>query len=451
MDSIKTDRTRLLIPAVCALLAVVTTSRFILEALPDYLNYGDLPQYMASVRMIMEGQGADIYRPPYLGPMEEKLFPGLMRHVVIFVPPLALPVLMPIGLLPDSCPECLFTLIEALAVAGGVFALARAFRFSLYSTLWWLGLLALSAPVYETIRIGALSGFVFLFFALSLMFLRENRTVPAGLFLSFMLLVPQIAVPFLVFLAGAKKRKLLAWVFLFLLMLFAVSLLLIGPDGYAAYITFFEEVILKNELGSRVDITTTLRGQLTRLFPGNYGTIFGVASAVWAVFFAWLFVAARRLRRSADLRSEHVASGDATDSASGDAAECASGTSRKAEFNGGWIGGSWIVPAVMISMPFGLLFSPYIQIYDTLLIVPSLMALQASGLLARLPDWVKILFLPAMALFHSSPYSAIHYYYLLHGGVINPFFVTLLIISIFLIWLVISYSRNMAASARPSL
>lgn len=394
----KAGGTRLLLPIFCAVFAFFITARFILAALPDYVSFGDLPQYYAAARMIVEGHGSSIFTPPYLGPTEEKFFPGITRHIVTFTPPFALPVLVPIALLPQDSPEQLWTLLEALAIGSGIFALKRAFNISWYSFFWWLGLLALSAPVYETIRIGQITGFVFLFFSLALMFLKKDRPILAGLFLSLMLVKAQQVVPFLVFLLGAGRYKVLASFTGFSVVLSIISVFMIGIDGYLAYITCVRDGIVNNQLGVTLEITTTLRGQLARVLPQHTGIISLVTVLIWIAFMVWLFKLARQYGRREN----------------------------------------WLVYAVLLSMPLGLILGPHIHIYDTLMFAPSLMALQASGLMQRVPDWVKICFVPAMALFHSSPYSAIHYLYMLRGGPINPFFWTLMALSCFMVWLVLA-------------
>ncbi len=373
------------IPLILAGLAPVIPLLLLIEAHNYSGCISDFPEYYASARLILEGKGAFVYSLPELGRVQQELFPNLNGRVIgLYVYPFSLPFLLLLGLLPLQAAPAVWTVLIIIAFSGSIVVLGRTFHLTqtqvllLYAFSWLFG------PLYEAIRIGQLSPFLLLFFAGGIAALKSERWLVAALMLSCLLLKLQELLPFIAFLAGARRYRVLCYFVCLALFCFLISLLMLGFHGYENYYRLIMDAGA-NSTGMQPELNPTFRGQLLRLFPHFASLVSLVAAVVFAVALVFCFCLGRRM----------------------------SGSKK------------WLEPALIGAMPLGLVTTIHMHDYDLLLLLPGIVALISSGLLSRICSLQRITILMLAPAFFLPAYSIIHYSYMLQGGVVNPLFVML--------------------------
>ncbi|HEY9713405.1 MAG TPA: hypothetical protein V6C72_08035, partial [Chroococcales cyanobacterium] len=92
-----------LIPGLFALTAIAVTGWFVVAAFGSFGEISDLPEYYAPARMVLSGQGRDIYDLDKLGKVEQQIFPVMKDRVIgLYIPPQGMVMLVPLALLPSN-------------------------------------------------------------------------------------------------------------------------------------------------------------------------------------------------------------------------------------------------------------------------------------------------------------------------------------------------------------
>ncbi len=387
----KASRSSLIIAVLFAVVAPIIPIVMIVASQLSFGQVNDLPQYFAAGKLIVEGKGALVYSLRDLFAAEQHWFPSLgERGIGLFLAPCGLPFLVPVSFLPVSAAPAVWTLALAGSLIGGLLVVRRLFGLSLTGMLWLFAVVSLCGPAYESLRIGQPAPFLFLALAAALVAWRDGRTVVGSLFLAVLLLKPQELLPFMIYAAGARRYRGVLLVSGFGVILSLLAFLLIGPVGFANYFQLLSDP--SNLSLMQPELNPTWRGQLLRLpgLPSSVANLVGVF--VVALTCVFLFALGRRMSGCKD----------------------------------------WLEAGIIVSMPLGLVTALHCHIYDLLLMIPSLVALTRSRLVAVLPSWLTLVGFAAMAPFLLPFYVNVQYNYLLKDGVVNPHFIVLALLSTFL-------------------
>lgn len=370
------------IPILFALLAPILPLVLIFSSQAWFGQISDFPEYYASARMMLEGQGALIYKLDSLGLVQHMLYPSMAERVVgLYIPPFALPWLLPLGWFEPATVPIVWTIVQIVAIALSLLILKQAFSLSIKAVLWLWAVLSISGPFYESLRIGQVAPLLLLGFSLALWAFKHNRQFLGSVALSVLLLKPQELAPFLVYLIGARRYSVIGYLIMLTGLLCGASLILIGADGYKNYFDLLGSSV-ENTVWMQPELSATFRGQLLRAFPDQKLMVTQVSSVILLGGLALTFYLGRRESRQP----------------------------------------KWLEAGLATALPLGLVTSFHCHDYDLLLLVPSIVSLVKSGLVKNPPGWLVFVGLACTLPFLLPFYVEIHYQYLLQGGLINPLF-----------------------------
>lgn len=380
-----------LMPVLFAGLALILTAYLLVISILAFGAISDFPEYYAAARLILSGHGADVYNLNALAQAQHSLFPALGNRdvIVLYVPPMALPWLVPVGWLPAEIARYAWKALLVVALGGSIYVLAKTFSLSTKGVCWTIAIIFVSGAAYDALRIDQLAALLLLAFTLAIYFLKRNKPMFAALALSFLLLKPQQLLPFLVYSLGAKQYRLLLMLTSFTAILFAISMLEIGPQGLANYRELLASSI-QNSTHMQPELNATLRGQLLRFFPDAKTSIMNLSSIVYALVLGISYLAGRKFADK----------------------------------------GRWLDAGLLTAVPLGLVLSVHCHDYDLLLLAPSLVVLLRDDLQDKIPPWALLVGMLAGMMFELPFYIYIHYDYLLKNGLINPYFWALLALAI---------------------
>lgn len=371
----------------------------VFASLRSFGTVNDLPEYYAAARMMVSGQSERIYDLPTAFALQKELFPALNRGVALFVPPPAVPLLLPLALVPADAAPMVWTVFLLSALVVSLVWLSRINHLSLYASLWLVGLVTLSGPAIEAVRLGQLAPLMLL--ALTAFVASANKHPRiAGVLLDVLLFKPQQLFAIALFGIASLRRNIVMPFALGAIALVAVSQVLFGVKGMTTYlgtISDFHNISLMQP-----ELNPTIRGQSLRLFgigspiPGFLAAIGMLSSSSLIGFIAW------RNRNSS----------------------------------------RWITLCLGGLLPLGLLTSFHCHDYDLLLLVPGMVAVIRTQVWRDLPNAAKIAAMLGIASFLVPFYNDIHYSYLLRGGPFNAHFAVLLVFAVYLA--VQSYRRPAA-------
>jgi hypothetical protein len=378
-----------------AVVAQVIPAIMIFSAQGSFGQISDLPEYYAAAHMAARHQGSNIYDLQSLGAYERLCFPQLGERVVgLYVPPLALPWLLPLAWLPARFAPSIWMSLLILSLLFSLALLKQLFKLSWTELLVVVAVMAVSGPLYESLRIGQLAPLLLLALLLSVRALKSNRPVAAAVALSFLVLKPQELLPFLAYLLGARRFRVLAYFAIFLLCLAAISFLVLGIQGWSNYFQLIG-FSLEHTAGMQPELNPTVRGQLLRVLPGHNVLVPILSISACGASLAASFLLGRTYARF----SPRLELGLAT------------------------------------AVPVGLVAALHVHDYDLLLLVPSAVAAIKLGFFRRVPDILKLLAIMFSTVILLPLYVYVHYDYLLKGGLVNPIFILLLIAAIASIFL----------------
>jgi len=346
----------------------------------------DLPEFYASARMILAGQGGQIYSPEAIRVVEQQFFAGQAGQV-FYIPPPAAWLVSPLGLFNPIACNIFWPLILILAVCGSLFLLQRSYNLSNRTMLWAAVALVYSGPEWESIRHGQLAPLLLLALCLALYFEKKNKTVLCAAALSLLLLKPQYLLPLFVFLLGAGRLKLVLYLVLDSVILAASSLIVLGKNCYIEYYNLLHYSAIHREW-MKPEVGPTIRGQLLRFFPTADAQVLILSSILTAAFLLLCFWMGRHWQKHKNLFELGLLS---------------------------------VLPGSMLT-------ALHCHNYDLLLLLPTCFVLCQCWRIKTFQPLVCKSFL-SLLLFMLPIYSWIHYYYLLRGGIINPLFFSLVVFS----------------------
>lgn len=220
------------IASICILVFLISQSAAFMGKISD------LPEYYAPARMIVDGNGANGYILAKLGDEQHNLFSGMGNRVVaLFVPPQGLALISPIGMLKVSLAIIVWKAFLVSCLITAISCLALTFSLDYKQTCFLIAGFCLSFPCYEALRLDQLAPILLLSFSATIYFLRKDKDIAAGIYLSLlMLLKPQQILPFLAYLVGLRRwRPLLVVIGMFIIFT-VIALIEIGNSGFANYL-----------------------------------------------------------------------------------------------------------------------------------------------------------------------------------------------------------------------
>ena len=225
-----------LIPATMAVIAVGVMLFLLAGSFSAFGKVSDFPEFYAASRLVLSGQGDQVYVLDKLVAAEQSLFPQLAGRIVgFFVPPFSMPWIVPIGWISMPTALIAWRLFLVTNIVAGIVLLSKAFALNRRAILWLIAACFLSGPLFEGLKIDQLASLLFLAISLFIFGMKKDRPLLAGVGLAILLLKPQEAFPLLVYLLGAKKYRVLFAATLIGACVFAISFLEIGSLGYHNY------------------------------------------------------------------------------------------------------------------------------------------------------------------------------------------------------------------------
>jgi hypothetical protein len=367
----------------------------------------DFPEYFGSMQMVCTGRGADIYRPKALFATQAKLFPTLgERGIAFYIPPFAIPLLAPLGLLPASPAFLSYQLAQIGAIIAGIILLAKYFQLDCAGTVWLAAVTCATAPMFESLKISQLAPFLFLAFAVFLMLMRQKKDFAAGLSLSVLLLKPQELLPLAIFLLFSRRFKIVGSLAGAFLLLTALSFVFIGHTGYANYFELLKDSASHTQY-MQPELSATLRGQLLRLPGVSNAAANIVSSALLALTLLSIAWSGFRVGKSLDQREEARRTEPIIDEKENLLKEA-----RSEQI------------FLLLALPLGLVSALHCHDYDLMLLAPwalTCLLSAATDKVSRVAQILSVLLLFALMV---PIYIPIHYQWLMdHHGIINPIFI----------------------------
>jgi len=175
--SVKKPNFVALILPYCFSLLLLTVVGYLLSA--PHLALKDISEFYAPGSMLLLGTPADVYKPESYVPFAQKLFPG-HEAPILYIPPFALPLLVPLGLLPASLADPTWFGFLILCSTASVIVLKLTLNLHDKYLMRIAGLLCLSGPEWEAVRHGQLTPILLLSLCLSLYAFRRERGIPTN-------------------------------------------------------------------------------------------------------------------------------------------------------------------------------------------------------------------------------------------------------------------------------
>jgi len=353
-------------------------------SLPAFGGISDLPEYYAPAKLILEGHGPEGYTLNGLEEAQHRLYPSMGQRIVpLFVPPQGLALLTPIALVPPEVMRHVWKFLLAASLAAAIFLLKKTFRLNYKQTCYLIAAIGLSDAAYNSLRIDQLAPILLLSYIGSIYCLEKKQDIGAGLFLALFVLKPQQLLPFLAYLAGAKRFKALAVCAAVFAVLSVTAFAQMGTTGISNYMSLVSAQSSVPYM--QPELNPTIRGQLLRLFPQAAPTIFTLTSGLYlatialGVFVGWKF----RNRENA------------------------------------------LKMGVLGFIPLALVASMHCHTYDLLLLVPTVIMIFNDSVFPFGQIW-KLAVMLGTIVFVLPVSIEIQHNYLLKGGQLNPWFFLLL-------------------------
>ncbi len=375
---------------VCAVSAVCISGYVLYLGRQYVAQFTDIGQFYMNAKMMLDHDCSLLYKTLLIdGHDSWKLFPENNRRVFTYLPPFSMPLLLPLGFVPKQLVIEVFTAFLFICIASGIALLIKLFRLDVKQSCALIGVSALSAPVYESLRIGQLGPIMFLSLVLSMVALKRNKPFLAGAAMIGMLFKPQELAPYALFLLGARRYKPIITLSIAAAILCGISYTLIGADGFKDYAELLSA--MRSNATMSAEITPTIRGQLLKLFPSFADGIGLIGTVIMLIGWCAIYLIGRSLKDSPE----------------------------------------WLEDGLAAYMPFAIVTAMYWHYYDMLVLMPALIALGTRKYWAQFPSICRAILLMGALFFLLPLYIFVHYYYVLGmNGPINPMFWTLLSFSI---------------------
>ncbi len=402
------NRISLISSTIIAVVCIYTLVFLISQSSGLMGKISDFPECYVPAKMIVDGNGSNGYVIAQLAEEQPKVFSGMGNRVVpLFVPPQGLALISPIGTLKVTMAIITWKAFLAGCLIIAVLFLKKIFSLQYKQTCYLIAGICLSHPCYEALRLDQLTTILLLSFSATIYFLRKNKDIPAGLFLSLMMMLkPQYSLPFLAYLAGLRRwRPLAVLASMFVLFTF-IAFGEIGIAGFQNYFALMRSP--ESIMCMQPELHPTLRGQLLRLLPMNADIIFAVSAVIFVIVLAFSYLYGTQTREKSDA----------------------------------------ILRGVLCIIPIGLVTSLYCHEYDLLLLVPSLLVIFTDCILP-FSSLFKLILIFAGIPFMLPVAINLHYGYLLHGGKINVLFLELVALALAIIYRMFHINQKNDTKAIP--
>jgi hypothetical protein len=290
--------------------------------------------------------------------------------------------LAPLVLLPAGLAAALWTFELVLALAVSLWLMIERWQLSRHESLWLVGIVLLSGPAVEALRLGQLAPLMLLAMTAA-MSIADRHPRLSGLLLDLLVVKPQQLFPLLLFCLGNGRRQLMITAIALMVILFGLAELMFGTSGMTLYLVTVADPA--NLQLMQPELTPTVRGQMMLLFGVHSWLTSVVAAVAWVLSATVIALIAWRNRGS-----RH-----------------------------------WITLCLAACLPLGLVTSLHCHDYDLLLLLPGVVSLMRTKLWVSLNTWLKACFMLGTLAFALPFYTDIHYGYLLRGGTLNPYFTLL--------------------------
>lgn len=375
---------------------------------PFNATVSDFPQFYAAARLIVSGHGADCYQMEKFTSLQHECFPAMAdRSIFIYLPPPSLVWFLGLGFLPSQAATVVWKIVQFVCLAASVLLLRNAFSLNNKSFLWLVAVLCLSGPAFAAIKIEQVSMLLLCALSTAIWALRKNKPWIAAVALSFLMIKPQEGLPFLIFLLGARRYKVVAFTACILAGTTIFVSLVIGQQGISNYFHFGFSAIeqsayMQSELGP------TVRGQLLRLLPESKTAIALVSGLISLCSLLFIFVSGRRF-------ASHRA---------------------------------WLEAGLLIAIPLGLVTCFHLHSYDLVLLAPTVVTILAGPLENAIPPIPLLISFILFGTFMVPFYIYIHWDYLLkEHWLLNPHFFVLLALAAATAYLAYRYPDEIVADS----
>jgi len=338
--------------AAMLLLVPVIANKF---TAPKWQTYGDFKSYYAMSSILRGPTPSQTYEEAVMKKTVVNFFPEAVdpraNPPPLQVFPFALPLILPISLVPAKWSCDVWTAILLLCTVAATLILSRREKMSSRSTAIVLLLVAASGPYHSLIRLGELAPIGLLCLSLAFICLQRKNACGAGVLLSLMLMKPHWVLPFLAYLFGCRRFKVLAWLGLSTFVLAAVAYVSFGAETFSNYLPQAKH-LSENPLIFSVPEAVSLTAQIYRLMPRlPYASIMPFTALIYCcslLFLCWL---GNRYRDNRD----------------------------------------WLTPGIICAFPLGISCAFYYSPYDIIFVLPSLLALFGQTNFSTLPASSKTL------------------------------------------------------------
>lgn len=388
-------------PVLFAVLAAGWLGWFFLQ--PFNGKISDFPQYYAPARLICDGHGAQCYDFNVVSKMQHDSFPdmGDRSAVPTYLPPPSLFWFLPFGLMGGAEAFLAWKVVQLLSLIAAILLLRDTFTLKRKALCWLIAGICISGPAFAATQLGQIS--MPILFALTLLIwaFKHDKIWVAAVALSILMLKPQEGLPLLVFMAGAKRYRMIGCTAIVLLTALIIVTGLTGPAGIIDYFGSLnsglgkeQSMLMQSELGP------TLRGQMLRFAPESRTLIALLSGGLMLLSWAFIFISGRKFAANP----------------------------------------AWLEAGLLVAMPLGLLTALHFHSYDLTLLIPSLVLVLSGPLESITPPWLLLGGFLIVGTFMVPFYMYIHWDYLLkEHWLLNPHFFALAALTAGLIYLVYKY------------
>lgn len=385
---------RTIVPICAAICAIGLAGYLLIGSLKFFGALNDFPQYHATARLIAAGKAAEVYDTATLLGMERMLHPDLQRPIALFVPPPAALLFLPIALLPAGAAFTAWMLMLVAAFGGALYAIIRTNALPLVGAAWLIAATVMFGPTFEALRIAQPATIMLLALTLASCFAAGGKKFFAGICLGVLLLKPQELLPIAIFLLGARQWRVIAGLAGVAAVLTAISIPVFGLSGYQNYLQLLADPTSADLMQSAIN--PTVRGQLALVFEiDSPVTKYGALAALLVAYGACLWAGIRWASSSS--HSDNPFS-----------------------------------KVLTVIVPVSLVTAWHCHDYDLVLLIPGLVAAFLQGQREQKATAPLLIILGSLP-FMLPIYIPLHYFYLLKGGVVNPYFILLFAYAVFVL------------------
>lgn len=343
----------------------------------------DFPQYHGTARLISQGRASEVYDTASLMLVERTLHPSLQRPLALFVPPPAALFFAPIALIPPSLAFYAWIGLLVSALLASLYLLKREFFVPAVGAGWLVAAVFAFGPTFEALRISQPATLMLFALCCSYAFFLQKKPFVAGAILGLLLLKPQELLPLGIFFLACRQWKLIGGLAAVTIVMTVISLLVFGVPGYQNYIHLILDPASADLMQSVIN--PTVRGQLGLVFGIDAPvTKYGAMAAAVLAFVGCLLVG-HKARTTANP----------------------------------------YYAALVVAVPVGLVTAWHCHDYDIVLSIPGFVGLFMAANRRR-QAFITLPIIVGTLIYMIPVYAPLHYFYLLQGGLVNPYFLLLL-------------------------